>query len=357
MTKDASFKKVVRRHAAETGQRYTEALTDIAGLGARMDHEPAADRLLAHLRDRYGIDPVAATKLSVHKTYVFRIDRGDGGPWVARAFPPARPRAGVAGDAAILRFLEQQDYPAERLAAAEAVSDFDGSAVLVTRFVEGVPLPDGAAKFAMLGELLGRLHALPYDDSVSRPGGASGEDPRREGAPRQDLLAALSFLDAVDGRVAAGERERFERLRDQVRSADDGQGLPEGLLHGNLLHAPDHAVLSGQGPVAINWKASGRGPRLADFAYLMWGTGSWNPRRPNQEQIDAAVNAYRRHIEPTDDELDRLAGVMYIRTLYLACFGYRRALTHGRTFNEWGFIEPPGYFSSTAAAVRAAFRR
>jgi hypothetical protein len=48
---------------------------------------------------------------------------------------------------------------------------------------------------------------------------------------------------------------------------------------------------------------------------------------------------------------------MYIRTLYLACFGYRRALTNGSTFNEWGFIEPPEYFSSTAAATRAAFRR
>ena len=88
MTKDASFKKVVRRHAEETGQRYTEALTDLEGLGARMHHEPVAERLLAHLRDRYGVDPVAATKLSVHKTYVFRIDRNDGSPWVARAFPP-----------------------------------------------------------------------------------------------------------------------------------------------------------------------------------------------------------------------------------------------------------------------------
>ena len=357
MTKDASFKKVVRRHAEETGQRYTEALTDLEGLGARMHHEPVPERLLAHLRDRYGIDPVAATKLSVHKTYVFRIDRNDGDPWVARAFPPARPRAGVEGDAAILGFLARQDYPAERLAAGDAVSDFDGSAVLVTRFVEGVQLPDGAAKFAMMGELLGRLHALPCDDSVSRPGGASGEDPSREGTPRQDLLAALSFLDAVDALVSAPERERFEQLRDQVRSADDGHGLPEGLLHGNLLHAPDHAVLSEQGPVAINWKASGRGPRLADFAYLMWGTGSWNPRRPDQERIDAAVNAYRRHIEPTDDELDRLEAVMYIRTLYLVCFGYRRALTNGRTFHEWGFIEPPEYYSSTAAATRAAFRR
>ncbi len=88
MTRDASFKKVVRRHAEETGQRYTEALTGLEGLGARMNHEPIAEELLGHLRDRYGIDPVAATKLSVHKTYVFRIDRNGGGPWVARAFPP-----------------------------------------------------------------------------------------------------------------------------------------------------------------------------------------------------------------------------------------------------------------------------
>src|SRR3984885_5334824 len=117
MTKDASFKKVVRRHAEETGQRYTEALTGLEGLGARMNHEPVAERLLAHLRDRYGIEPVAAPTLSVHKPYVFRIDRKDGGPWVARAFPPARPRSGVEGDAAILRFLERQDYPAGRLGA------------------------------------------------------------------------------------------------------------------------------------------------------------------------------------------------------------------------------------------------
>lgn len=171
MTKDASFKKAVRRHAEETGQRYTEALTDLEDLGSRMHHEPAGDRLLIHLRDRHGIDAVAATKLGVHKTYVFRVDRNDGCPWIARAFPPARPHAGVEGDAAILRFLKRQDHLAERLAVDNAVTDFDGSAVLVTRFVEGVRLPDGAEKFAMMGDLLGRLHALPADDSASRPGG------------------------------------------------------------------------------------------------------------------------------------------------------------------------------------------
>jgi Ser/Thr protein kinase RdoA (MazF antagonist) len=142
-----------------------------------------------------------------------------------------------------------------------------------------------------------------------------------------------------------------------VRSADDGDGLPEALLHGNLLHAPDHAILSDQGPVAINWKASGRGPRIADLAYLIWGTGAWNPRRADQERIDAAVNAYRRHIEPTDEEFERLEAVMYIRTLYLTCFGYRRAVLNGVAFREWGFIHPSEYYSSTAGAVRAAFRR
>jgi hypothetical protein len=48
---------------------------------------------------------------------------------------------------------------------------------------------------------------------------------------------------------------------------------------------------------------------------------------------------------------------MHIRTLYLACFGYRRAVTDGIRFRERGFVYPPGYFSSTAAATRAAFRR
>jgi Ser/Thr protein kinase RdoA (MazF antagonist) len=360
MTRHGSFKKVVRRHAHDTGQRYTEALTDLEGLDARLFHEPVAERLVAHLRDRYGIDAVAATKVSRHNAHVFRVDRGDGDPWIARVFPPARPRAGVEGDAAILRFLERQDYPAERLAVDKAVSAFDGSSVLVTRFVAGRLLPspavgtEGREKFAILGDLLGRLHALPSDESVTRPGGASGEDSSREGSPRQDLLAALSFLDAVDTKVATAHRERFEQLRSQVRTADDGHGLPEALLHGNLLHAPDHVIASEHGPVAIQWKAAGRGPRLADFAYLMWGT--WH----DAGWIDAAVRAYRRHVEPTDDELDRLEAVMYVRPLYLVGIDYWRSLASGHQPNGdegwWGLVDGD-HIKATAAATRAACRR
>ena len=367
MTKDRGFKKVVRRHAHETGQRYTAARRDLEGVAGRIGwrrwtddgrpdtlHEPIAERLLAHVREHHGIDAVAATKLSQHNDHVFRVDRRDGDPWIARVFPPARPPAGVRGDAAILRFLEGQRYPAERRATDDAASTFDDSSVLVTQSVPGSLLPPAVgpadtAKFTIMGDLLGRLHALPLDESASRPGGASGEDPDREGSPRQDLLAALAFLDAVDTKVAAADREAFEHLRDRVRSADDGDGLPEALVHGNLLHNPDHVIVGGHGPVAINWKAAGRGPRLADFAWLMWGTFG------NPAWVDAAVRAYRHHVELTDDELDRLAGVMYVRPLYLVCFVHHGSLTSGRRPEDgddwWRHI------SATAAATRAAFGR
>ena len=351
MTRDSSFKKVVRRHAEETGQRYTQALTDLEGLEARMFHQPVAERLIAHLRKRYGIDAVTATQVSVHRADVFRIDRTDGDPWIARAFPPARPRSSVEGDAAILRFLARRDYPAERVAIDDPVSDFEGSSVLVTHFIHGEHIPPFTDNMTVMADLLGRVHALPLDDTVSRPGGAAGTDPSREGSPRQDLLAALALLDAVATKVPPDGRDQFEQLRDKVRSADYGDGLPEALLHGNLPHAPDHVLKTEHGAVAFNWTASGRGPRLADFAWLM--RVSWG----DPKLIDPAVEAYCRHVELTDGEVDRLEQVMYIRPLYLACFGYRRALTNGSAFDEWGFIEPPEYFSATAAAVRAAFRR
>jgi Ser/Thr protein kinase RdoA (MazF antagonist) len=287
----------------------------------------------------------------VQNTYVFRVDRSDGDPWVARVFPPRRARAAVEGDATILRFLAEHDFPAERLALDDAVSDFDGRATLVTQFVDGEHFPPRAER-PVLGDLLGRLHALPLpaQGPVTRAGGATGEDPSREGSPAQELAAALALLDSVDTSVDESDRERFEALRERVRSADDGHGLPERLIHGNLLHSPHHVIVSDHGPVAINWRASGRGPRLVpDFADLVLGTPD--------DDLTETVHAYRRHVELTDDELDRLEAVMWTRPLYITCFAYHRNLTRGLTRNAFWWIEPPEMFGKVAAATRAAYRR
>jgi Ser/Thr protein kinase RdoA (MazF antagonist) len=352
MTRDGTFKKVVRRHAKQTGQRYTQALTDLKGLQARMFHEPVAERLLDHLRRQYGIDATTATQVSAHRADVFRIDRSDGEPWIARAFPPARPRASAEGDAAVMRFLARHGYPAERLAAEDAVSDFEGSSVLVTQHIAGAHIPPFTDNMIVMADLVGRLHTLPLDDTVSRPGGAAGTDPTREGSPRQDLLAALALLDAVDTKLPADGREAFEQLREDLRSADDGDGLPEALLHGNLPHAPDHVLRTDQGPVVFNWTASGRGPRLADFAWLM--RVSWG----DPKLIDPAVAAYCRHVELTDEELDRLEGVMYIRPLYLDAFAYHRSVASGHPpEGELRRMSAVDNTRATVEATRAAVRR
>ncbi|MEM8924433.1 MAG: hypothetical protein AAGD35_13100 [Actinomycetota bacterium] len=317
-------------------------------------HPPSGEHLLAHLRNHYGVDAVAATPVRRHNDHVFRIDRDDGPPWIARAYPSSRPRHRVDGDAAILRVLERNGYPAERPAVDDAVSVLDGGPILVTGCIDGGPLPDGGEKMAMMGDLLGRLHALPVDAASDRRGGAAGDEPGREGGPDQDLMAAWSLLDTVDAVIGHEARDRFERLRSQVRSADAGEGLPEALVHGNLLHDPDHALLTAAGPVAINWRTAGRGPRLADLAYLLWGA-EWG----DGNGVAVAVGAYRRHIEPTDDELDRLEAVMYLRPLYLACVDLRRTVEGGRqpTGDEWwwGLIDPD-HIAANAEAARAAFR-
>ena len=351
MTKASNFKKVVRRHAEDTGKRYTEALTDLEGLEARMFHHPPAERLVAHLRSAYGIDAVGATQVSVHRADVFRVERADGSPWIARVFSPARPPAGAEGDAAILRFLAGRSYPAERLAVDDAVSVFEGSSVLVTELIDGEHIPPFTDNMTVMADLLGRLHALPLDDTITRPGGAQAIDPSREGRPRQDLLAALTLLDAVDTHAPSETRYQYEQLREAVRAADDGEGLPEALVHGNLPHAPDHVLRTKDGPVAFHWTASGRGPRLADFAWLM--CVSWG----DPKLIVPAVEAYCRHVELTDEELDRLEQVMYIRPLYLDAFGYRRSVANGHTpGRKVRQFSDPENIRATTEATRAAVR-
>ena len=85
----------------------------------------AENRLRTQLEASYGIRVTGLTELDAG---VFRVGRPDGPDWVARVFSPERPAAAVAGDAGILRFLASNEFPAERLATPESVSQADGRA-------------------------------------------------------------------------------------------------------------------------------------------------------------------------------------------------------------------------------------
>ena len=71
------------------------------------------------------------------------------------------------------------------------------------------------------------------------------------------------------------------------------------------------------------------------------------------------MGAYRQHIELTDEELDRLEAVMYVRPLYLASFDWRRSLASGRqpsSSDGWWNQPDPNCIADAAEATRAAFR-
>ncbi len=362
MTRQGSFKRAVREHARQSGLRYTEARAAMArGKPAVPLHRPFEHAVLrAHLEQRYGIRVTSLTALDVHQPATLRVNREGGSPWVARIFShPADEVRCVEGDVEILRFLAEHDFPAERVAHDEPVSVLDGHGVLVTEFVEGgspfswTNSQVTPAVQRELAQLLGRLHMLPAaGGAMARDGGSFGHEPGPFlGRPRADLAAAMRSLVGVEDAVAPQGREKFEWLRDQVESADDGEGLPEAFTHGNF-HAKC-AVGKPGNLVIVGWAGSGRGPRLPALGWLLWTTHG------RQDQIDAIARAYREHVQLGDEEIDRLGGVINMRSLYLVCHDYAASVRKGHTptLDEPGFLSwRPADGERLAELAIAAFR-
>jgi Ser/Thr protein kinase RdoA (MazF antagonist) len=252
---------------------------------------------------------------------VHRVDV-DGAPaWVARVFPPGRPREAVAGDAEILRRLGKVEFPAERCAVPDPVSDLeDGGTVLVTSFVEGERARDGRT-YAFLGALLGRLHAATgaaRPGPLSRPGGA-WHHVCPQGTLDDELDAAAALLGRLEERLPADDRARSASLRGQILDIDLS-GLPEALLHpdfvpvNTIVTADDHRVL-------VDWAGAGRGPRVWSLGFLLFATGG-SPRL-----IELVASRYARHVEVTDEELSALPDAILERQLVFAVW---QAVHRGR---------------------------
>ena len=268
-----------------------------------------ADTLPGHLERRYGI-VVAGTR--VLDVGVFAVQRRDGRDWIARVFPADRALDAADGDAGVLRFLQDAGYGAERCARPDPVSVHHGQGVLVTERVTGSPLGSGEPGLRMLGERLGRLHALPLDDgSASHPGGA-WHHVALGGGPREEIDAVRSLLDAAAGRVRSEERAMYAALAQELAGAEDCHGLPEALVHPDFVAA--NAIRTSDAEVVmVDWTGAGRGPRVWPLAFLLWAAG---PSRAG-----AVIAGYGAHVHLEEPELQRLAAAAVTRPLVLACWG------------------------------------
>jgi Ser/Thr protein kinase RdoA (MazF antagonist) len=282
--------------------------------GSPMPSQPA-QRLRAHLEATYQIRVIAMTDLDVG---VWRVGRADGPDWVARWFPARRSAEAVAGDAEILRYLAEHDFPAERRAAAEPVSALDGRSVLVTEWAEPVPSQQrreairAAGGLRRLGALLGQLHTLPPGaGALARPGGSWHH--LADGPPAAEVAAASRMLADAAPIVPDDQRAAYQALRAEVDGIDTGDGLPEALTHPDFVLA--NVVATRAGMVLVDWAGAGRGPRAWSLAFLLYAECAKDLRR------GALVMAgYREHVTLTAEELDRLAGLIRARWLVLVAW-------------------------------------
>jgi Ser/Thr protein kinase RdoA (MazF antagonist) len=272
------------------------------------------DGLREHLEAQYSIGVNEVSRLDAG---VFRVGLVGQPAWVARVFGPGRTLADAEGDARILRRLEQAGFPAERCAGAEPVSEFGGRAVLVTEYVSGQPAPGNGRTYAILGALLGRLHARP--GTGARPGGAWHHLVPR-GGPTEEVAAAVALLDSASGRVPAGQSVALDTLREQVWDTDTCDDLPQAFVHPDFV--PPNAITTDDGrTVIVDWAGSGRGPRLWSLGFLLWAAGA-----RQLGLVDAVVSRYRRHTQLEPGELDRLAGAIRARPLMIDAW----SVGHGR---------------------------
>lgn len=274
-------------------------------------HRRGLDTLGRHLASTYG-SPV--TDLQALDVGVFRVERRDAPPWVARVFPAARPVETTEGEALLLRRLAEAGFPAERLAAEQPVSVHEGQAVLVTEFFTGKAAGEDPEGCRMLGELLGRLQSLPTDGPSPIPVGGAWHHLAFAGGPSDELEAAGSLLQDARPRILAHRQGLFDELGEILASCEDCNGFPTALVHADF--APVN-VLTGPGRVAVvDWAGAGRGPRLWSLAWLLWATGAGGA-----ECTRAVADGYSSHVALETRELDRLGAAMRTRAVVLACWG------------------------------------
>jgi Ser/Thr protein kinase RdoA (MazF antagonist) len=268
------------------------------------------DQLPAHLEQQYGIEVAGVTELDVG---VYRVARAGASDWVARVFPAARPVSAADGDAAVLTALAQGGFPAERCAAEAPVSLLAGQPVLVTEFVAGERPRGNGRTYAILGALLGRLHARAGE---GLPAGGGWHHLTLAGTVADEVAVARSLLAELESAAGARDADGFAVLDEALEAvAATTAGLPEAFVHPDFV--PVNAVTPADDPdghpVIVDWTNAGRGPRVWSLGFVLWAAGARDLRL-----VDAFVSRYRRHVSLTPAELDALPVAIAARSLTMS---------------------------------------
>jgi Ser/Thr protein kinase RdoA (MazF antagonist) len=301
-----------------------------------------------------GIEPSGVRRLTgsvrgARVSYWFGEPRMPGGPGlVVRAFRTDVPLAGqfrggrpeavtdwLCSRAATLDWLEEHAYPAPRVIPTRS-GDLVGLAgvwaTLATTYVTGTPLRPGVGQLRLLGEALGRLHALGKPGVGAAMGRAAWD-------PGTAIPAALGRLEAAESLAPADWRPLLEQFRAVLLAVRQrAPALPSSVVHGDPW--PGNAIHTGQDQVTlIDWENAGLGLPLLDLGFCLTeghldaGLPSNQPSawyiRPDENRIAAIAAGYssRRRLQPAEKDL-LLEGIRF-PVAYVGAIHFEQALLGG----------------------------
>jgi len=317
------------------------------------------------LIDAYGARDITPHELAGGPTKrLYRVERTEWPAWLVRSSPPAQGTVRWHADAAVLVWLESHAYPAPRvvrtLAGAPMLEGKHGS-IFVTTFVDGAPLTESRQNLFLLGQTVGRLHALP----TATAGLGQASLPAAGMLPPPELAFARSQLATVVSQVPAEQQERFVMLAAACNRDDWHANLPVTLIHndchpGNSVSTPDGNV------VLIDWEGAGLGPAILDLGFLLvscaiplprgWDqdppSPAWTLPAPDLGRLRSVIDGYRRERLPSATELEQLPEAMRFRSLVAAACSLAQRIRRGlrEDPSPWWWAR---YIASDALAEQA----
>jgi Ser/Thr protein kinase RdoA (MazF antagonist) len=304
--------------------------------------------LVGRILREYRLDPASVRRYrgSVSGTEVgYRIRLPDGGVVLVRAYrcdvllAPHFRGSGtesvtdwLQGRAATLEWLAARGYPAPRVVATREGDPIGVAGAWLTWATTDVPgraLLPGGERSGLLGEALGRLHALGPAAGV---GLASWH-------PAAAVPAALGRLDAVALMLPGEWRALHAQFRSALLAVRDASGrLPMAVVHGDAW--PGNAVVTAAGEVVlIDWENGGLGLPVVDLGYCLLechldaGPPAGAPQAwhisPDPGRIAAVLDGYARWRRLDDAERAILADGIRFAAAYIGTIHFEQALLGG----------------------------
>jgi hypothetical protein len=331
------------------------------------------------LEDVYQAGALQLALLAHGTKDVFRVQRASVPDWMMRIYPVTDPTPvhdRVYALAQLLVFLEQQQYPAERIVRTidgELTTRIDTCHILVTTYL-GSPLqmwqtastsePDPHRTQAYtanrdpqllysIGALLGRLHAL---DTT----GPSAELIRAPGLQAASELAwASGQLAQLQGRVPVHLQEELAHLTKRIQQIRRFDACPQTIIHGDG-HLGNVVITPANEYVFIDWEAAGRGAAVTDLGQLLSASVESSDTTLQVAGIQAIIDGYCAHRRVSQIERDLLPDAMRFRILVTlaGAFEQRSSPDYLPTQRFWGATYAEWERQSAAQrALRASPRR